>query len=142
MLVAAFDPGLTTGYALADFAERDDNPIVPFRLISAYPLDSPADVVRKANESWADIIVVEDFVGSGPRTREATHTLKLVGYLQYFNITHFTSKTILHQPQWRKGYVALAEQVLREHPLCQYNKHAADALAHIFAYHARNRAGP
>ena len=142
MLVAAFDPGLTTGYALADFAERDDNPIVPFRLLAAHPIESVSDVVGIAYQTGTGVLVVEDFVGAGMRTRDAIHTLKLVGFLQHLYTNSLTVQTVVHQPQWRKGYVALAEQVLREHPLCAYNKHAADALAHIFAYHARNRAGP
>lgn len=141
MLVAAFDPGLTTGYALADFAERDDNPIVPFRLLAACSLDTVEDVLWEADSTISDVRIVEDFVGAGMRTREAIHTLKLVGALQYWNLFE-RGRAVLHQPQWRKAYVDIAAQVLREHPLCSYNKHAADALAHIFAYHARHKAGP
>jgi len=137
MLVAAFDPGLTTGYALADFAERDDNPIVPFRLIAACALATPHEVVQWATAKKPGVLIVEDFVGAGPRTREAIHTLKLVGYLQYLYTNGMLTETVRHQPQWRKAYVALASQVLREHPTIAYNKHAADALAHIFAYQAR-----
>lgn len=142
MLVAAFDPGLTTGYALADFAERDGSDVVPFRLLRACAFEDIHAVLGAVEMDRHDVRVVEDFVGAGPRTREAIHTLKLVGALQYWNYTSLAVQTVMHQPQWRKGYVAAASDLLRQHPTLAYNKHAADALAHIFAYHARNKAGP
>ena len=138
MLVAAFDPGLTTGYALADFGGRDGSSVVPFRLLTAQVLTCVEEVIAQA-APFTDVLIVEDFVGAGQRTREAIHTLKLVGYLQYRYFLDPATRTVLHQPQWRKGYVAAASDLLRSHPTLTYNKHAADAVAHLFAFHARNR---
>lgn len=141
MLVVAFDPGLTTGYALADFGGRDGSNVVPFHLLEAGSTEYIGVTLNKALYYNPDVLIVEDFVGAGQRTREAIHTLKLVGALQFLEYTTDRWRTVVHQPQWRKGYVAAASDLLRSHPTIKYNKHAADAVAHLFAYHARTR-GP
>ena len=139
MLVAAFDPGLTTGYALADFGGRDGSNVVPFHLLDAGHTEYIGVTINRAWHFRPDVLIVEDFIGAGQRTREAILTLKLVGALQFLEYSSDAWKTVMHQPQWRKGYVAAASDLLRSHPTLTYNKHAADAVAHLFAYHARNR---
>ena len=130
MIVSAFDPGVTTGYALATFDERYDGNVVPFRLIDAKPVIMIEELHLLVDQE-DDVRIVEDFVGAGHRTPEAIHTLKLVGYLQH--TPNHAGIVVVQSPQRRKAFVSKAIELINDKGLAP-SKHAADALAHILYY--------
>ncbi len=130
MIVAAFDPGRTTGFAQAAFGKQGADGVRPLLSVSTKQL-SDVSAVRDQMllARMADIIIVEDFIGAGPRTSDAVFTLKLVGLLEY----GFPNTTVIMQnPQRRKPFVAMAREMLNAQ---HKDRHGADALAHIFAWH-------
>jgi hypothetical protein len=123
MLIFGIDPGVTTGLALYDdpsgvvFAEDTQ---APSRVYAAL-YDLHQDVPDKA-------VVVESYVGAGPRTQEAVYTIKVLGFVEFlcqsWGMTYFAQA-----PQQRKHQVANAERLLPDGP-----HHAKDALAHALAF--------
>lgn len=130
MFVAAFDPGRTTGYAQVAFGKQGADGVRPLLTVFTKQLAS-VDEVRDQMmlTRMADVIIVEDFIGSGPRTADAVFTLKLVGLLEY----GFPNTTVIMQnPQRRKPFVSIAREMLNAQ---HKDRHGADALAHILSWH-------
>lgn len=133
MFIAAYDPGLTTGYArvaINEPEERYGGNVVPFRVVDARPL-SFKEQIDDTLTRMDTVRIVEDFVGAGHRTVEAIHTLKLVGYLQH-RVNPF-GDVIMQSPQRRKAFVSKAVELMEEGGFTP-SRHAADALAHILYY--------
>lgn len=121
MRVVAIDPGLTIGVA-----EVTTNPL---RVVT-FATDDPIEVVTFLTGTY-DAVVVENFVGGGPRTKEAIHTLKVLGFVQYY--AQFLGLPVtLQQPQMRKHKVSEAKSLLKT-----ATPHEIDALAHALALVAR-----
>lgn len=133
MRVEAFDPGLTTGYAIAILGDHTTVPQIVS--LGAQTPTEVTDVVNHISYVPPDVRIVEQFVGAGHRTTEATTTLKLVGFLSLGAGIKSTSLTEIreHVPQWRKAFVAAATALCKEQGF-SYNKHAVDALAHILYF--------
>jgi hypothetical protein len=74
--ILAIDPGDTTGIALVD--------AVTGELVTGYEAYTTRQVVETVRLCWLRPVhvVIEDFIGAGPRTKEATHVLKLIGNIQ------------------------------------------------------------
>lgn len=128
MIVAAYDPGRITGYAQVALDRQGS-----IASLSVTAVDQFYDVawVRKqlaTDIAIADIIIVEDFIGAGPRTSDAIFTLKLVGYLQH---TVTDARLVMQNPQVRKAFVTQARELLEAR---HKDRHGADALAHILAF--------
>jgi hypothetical protein len=133
MYIAAYDPGLTTGYArvaINEPVERHGGDVVPFRIVSAMALMFKEQIDATLTQ-MDNVRIVEDFVGSGHRTVEAIHTLKLVGYLQ--NRPNPFGEIVMQTPQRRKAFVKVAAQLMEKGGF-PASRHAADALAHILYY--------
>ena len=131
MFIAAYDPGITTGYARVAVNERRDSNVAPFSIFRAEPLLLKPQIDQTLASYEDDVRIVEDFVGSGHRTPEAIHTLKLVGYLQHTPNPWGT--TVVQAPQRRKAFVSEAARLMEEGGFPE-SRHAADALAHILYY--------
>jgi hypothetical protein len=72
-------------------------------------------------------VVIESFPGGGPRTKEATHTLQVLGFIRYYAAL-LGLPVVMQTPQKRLAYVTKAKEMTSE------SRHAADALAHALAY--------
>jgi hypothetical protein len=72
------------------------------------------------------LVVVEDYVGGGPRDKDSIFTLKLIGSVvglcEWWNV-----ECVLHQPQQRKRRLEEAAKIMSS---SQYSVHEVDALAH------------
>ena len=75
-------------------------------------------------------VVIEDFVGAGPRDPNAILTIKYVGGFSMMS-KHLGYETIVRVPQMRRPFVGLAQS---GYGLTTREKHAADALAHVLSY--------
>ena len=72
-------------------------------------------------------LVVENFVGHGPRTKQAITTLKMLGFVEGLGLM-LGLNTVVQPPQWRKPFVERAGNMIgHEH-------HYTNALAHALAY--------
>jgi hypothetical protein len=126
MIVAAFDPGRVTGYARATIGDERVDGVYPLISFGAKQLNTWEHVHHNLfADEWVDIMIVEDFVGGGPRTTDAIHTLKLVGLIQY---GRRDIPVIVQPPQFRRAFVEEARQLLEAK---HKHRHGADALAHI-----------
>jgi hypothetical protein len=124
MWIVAFDPGETTGIAELD-TESGHVHAVQTRNVSE--IGAALNAARSRAESGENVLVlVENFVGGGYRTKAAIHTLKLLGLIEHF-CTLFGLRVFVQPPQFRKAYVSKAKAVVGD-------SHAADAYAHILYF--------
>lgn len=130
--VIGIDPGITTGLAvygakgaLASDAIRDNRAAIARWVWQHYSKYS------KLGETW---VVIEDFIGAGPRTGPAIYTLKLIGALEFFCDWH-KMRGQSQEPQRRKAYLKGAAKALQLSGV-KANKHQVDAMAHAMAFHA------
>ena len=128
MIIAAYDPGRTTGYA--QVAVDRQGSIASLSVDHVSQLQGVHAVLDQMarDQSDVDIVIIEDFIGAGPRTSDAIYTLKLVGLLEY-GFSH--PLVIMQNPQVRKAFVSQARELLEAR---HKERHGADALAHILAY--------
>lgn len=127
MFYIGIDPGLTTGLAVLDEdfgttnGMQSEDPIVIQTQVDR-------DIQEIYNLGGKATIIVEDYTGGGYRTREAIHTLKLVGFFYYTNL-YLDRRVVLRTNQQRlKGTSFVAGQDHIPSP------HAQDALKHCYAY--------
>lgn len=112
----AIDPGLTHGWArwnedMFHAAGQTTEPNVLFKMIENDKLT---------------VVVIEDFVGGGPRNQYAIHTLKMIGGFEWV-ARRLGIRVAIHGPIIRKPYMELAKQ--KGYPI-----HATDAIAHALAF--------
>jgi hypothetical protein len=124
MLILAVDPGLTTGVAVYD-AEHS-------QLLATLETKDPLKVgsLILGYELFNTTVVVENYVGAGPRTAEATHTLQVLGFVRWY-AAMLGLPVVVQAPQQRLPYVTRATE------LAPKTKHAAAALAHAIAFAAK-----
>ena len=72
-------------------------------------------------------VVIERFIGAGPRTSQSNETIKRIGFVQGY-CDMYSLKLVQQVPQQR--YPGLIDAV----SVVGKKTHSADALAHIFAY--------
>jgi len=124
--VVGIDPGRTIGVAYIDVtasalkvlhASQETHPPVVGRLLREWGGEAPE-------------VVVEDFVGAGPRNTASNHTLKVIGFIVWHcELLHLQVTQV--PPQSRLSAVTAAKQF-------KCGPHATDAMAHAIAY-ARRR---
>lgn len=134
MKLLGIDPGGTTGIAVATYNKRKRHASLTWydQLVgSAELLVDPtraAELFDKLNKESLDAVVIENFIGGGTRTRHSDYTMKLVGFFAGLCVG-LGVPWVLQVPQKRLSYLADARELLP-----QKDKHAQDALAHVFAY--------
>ena len=75
-------------------------------------------------------VVIEDFVGSGPRSKDITDTIKLLGFLEGLCKWKDIPYTVQH-PQKRMHMLDRAKST---DSFSTLGYHAIDALAHVLAH--------
>jgi len=108
MLVLGIDPGVTTGIALYDdesssvvYAKDVQSPVIVYEVLQTFLEETVTD---KA-------IIIESYVGAGPRTQEAVHTIKMVGFVEF--LCQSWGLTLFSQaPQQRKHQLATRRAVI------------------------------
>ncbi len=124
-LVIGIDPGLTTGFVVYDTILEE--------VIESKQTQDQMYVTNrlKAYRSQSVLaVIIEDFVGAGPRDPMAIHTIKTLGLHQ--GVSEWLGfVTIIRAPQSRRPFVELAKQAKG---MPAHNKHAADAMAHVYSY--------
>jgi hypothetical protein len=119
MNILAVDPGITTGIAF--ISETGE-------LLQAGTA-TYEETLDRVHAQQDCIIVVEDFIGAGPRTKEAIFVLKLIGGI--VAICHVDSlRCIIQAPQVRIPFVPEA----KDRAGLKVSKHAIDAYAHGLAF--------
>ena len=130
--VIGIDPGMTTGLAVYGRMGALETDYIR--------LNTPAIAkwVWQQHQRYSKLgrvlIVIEDFIGSGPRTRGAIYTLKLIGALTFFCDWHKLQGQA-QEPQRRKAYLKQAKKALGVRGL-KFNNHQMDAMAHAMSFYA------
>lgn len=125
--VLGIDPGETTGIGLVN----PEGKIIGTKEVYKDPLKI-AEVIMEVKEKFSPLqVVIEDFVGSGPRSRHGVYTIKLVGWLTNFCKWQKITGT-LHNPQRRYCMVSTARNVLKGSAFT-FSNHTMDASAHALA---------
>ena len=127
MKVLAIDPGISTGMAwVSDEGE----------LIASVVTDSKSHILQLLQEfAHSDYtVVIEDFVGAGPRTKEAIFVLKLIGFVTAVCLI-YEYPLHLQVPQQRLPLLSEAKQRAPKGAII----HAVDAYAHALAYQEKER---
>lgn len=129
MPVIAIDPGLTIGLASVEV----------FRSTLAIHVHQTADVLEAenwvANHAYLDsTILIEEYVGSGHLTKEAKHTVEVLGFFKHRFSWYQMNFPV---PQARKAHVSEAQHFITELGVTE-GPHNADALAHALAYLRKN----
>ena len=132
MIVAAVDPGLTTG--LASYETAYDLVLGTKETTDPVEVGWYLDWLRDTAEADGDdvVVVVENYLGAGPRTAEATHTLQVLGFVRWY-AAMLGLPVVVQAPQQRLAYVTRATE------LAPKLRHAGAALAHALAYAAKQK---
>ena len=124
MIIAAIDPGVTTGFAYIDTLSSSSDFISP----SSYHLTTFTDVndlIDCIKEIAPDLIVIEDFNTSGTLNRERKITIMVIGAV-LASQRWLDRPAILHVPQHRLAYLKQAREMFPKAII-----HSIDALAHL-----------
>ena len=123
--VIGIDPGKTSGVAFVDGCSGSVD------IITCGDYDTRdslyATIRHLVTVYHVDMVVIEDFIGSGPRTPAAILTLKLIGFLEGM-LTELDITHRLQPPQWRKPFLREAKEFEG------VPHHSRDALAHALFY--------
>ena len=136
MKILAIDPGLTIGYCYIDVNSKtgtinmlgvDEERVEDYKPFTSHPMN----LIRA---SVLDYLVVEDFVGAGPRTKEATGTLKMIGAFEMLaherGIPFKLQTNIMRKPCLKEGVTIFRALNEGRYP-CHHGK---DALAHALRF--------
>ena len=122
MSVCGIDPGRTTGLVHCSNSGK---------ILCAQAAREHKDIVEflRQLDSETTVVVMEDFLGSGPRSADAIFTIKLLGFVE--GCCHLMGlELIVQPPQWRKAFLDKAQMHFRVHK----ERHCKDALAHVYSY--------
>lgn len=122
--VLAIDPGKSIGVAYVSYLANEGKLEITTKTVFSFE-----DFFDYFKRIFPDVVVIEDFIGAGPRTKEAIMVLKLIGKIEGIC---FLLKTpvIIQNPQMRKPYLFKVQKHLKS----IVSKHEEDALAHALAY--------
>lgn len=120
--VMAIDPGITTGIAIVDLTGS---------IVGSCLNTSVIDVMGSIVSTKPDLVIIEDFVGAGPRSKESIFVLKLIGMVLG---VCFIEKIpyVVQVPQIRVPYVSVAKEMGEGR-----SRHIIDAYAHALAWLAK-----
>ena len=126
-IILGIDPGLTTG--VVKYSTLSEKVLGWSHLTT---LESCQDLPEQM--LWLNTgdfhVVIEDFIGSGPRSSDMTQTIKMVGFFEHLCEWKKIPYTMQH-PQKRLSSVGRAHEMEFPTPL---GSHAIAALAHVLTY--------
>lgn len=121
-MIISIDPGYTTGVAIVS----PGGELISSRL---FEKKDALDILYLIRTKQPSVIIIEDFVGSGPRTKEAIFVLKLIGSV--IGVSYLEPVAVILQvPQFRKPLVSEAEALAP----AGTSKHIIAAYAHALAW--------
>lgn len=127
----ALDPGLTTGFALIKFDPRTMD-LISLQVSQERKEDAkawgskPMDILISEKPNF---LVIEDFIGAGPRTKESNYVLKMIGAYEAMGSKLGAEVSVQANSMRRpflKGGVNFYRSLKGTNP-CHHGK---DALAH------------
>ena len=135
MIVAAFDPGKTTGYAVLDTTTQTVLEAGP--LVDLFNDEAEQDrLFSLLHELQPQVVVCENYLGSGPRNPDNQNAIQLIGFVKAAARSYLPGVTFrLQNPGSRKSWLKNASRALFGTET--YNKaqsHPIDALAHAIRY--------
>lgn len=123
----AFDPGNHCGIAWRNEDGTEDATMIYENLI----------LTMKFITDKPEVVVYEDFKAE-KIDEYGLYTVRLIGWIQAMCWYHKVP-CVCHTPQTRYPYIAQARSYLKRTRLSKgYTAHERDALAHLYAYEARN----
>lgn len=130
-LLISIDPGVTIGLVIAIMTPNKN--LLPLEVYDSRDLCkvlSSVDTV--VNSHGAEVVIVEDFVGGGFRSKETKQTIELLGFVKVYYGVVMEQKVVVQQPQFRKHCYNESCSILKERGYKVH--HAKDAFAHLIAY--------
>lgn len=127
MRILGVDPGRTTGVALGEF--NNEGELWRHREFEIMSLDKLVKFIQSINPTK---IVVEDFVGAGPRTKDSNNVHQLIGAVRGTAVI-LGIPCHVAVPQRRLPFLVPARKLLVKSGGKQ-SPHKEDALAHVLAY--------
>ena len=135
MNIIAIDPGYTNGLARVRIP---DDGTEPYWNATQLTNVHEAEIWVDDNTEWeTNILLVEDYVGSGHLSAEAKETVSRLGYFYYsFKNSSALISVETPVPQKRKCRVGIAKLLCEDRGI--KGPHSWDALAHVLAWMYRN----
>lgn len=127
--IIAVDPGSKThGFACIDISGATEQE--PYNVHDFWETEHMLDIANVIHGRKENIhmVIVENFVGNGPRDVHAVRTLKMLGFIEGF-CRYFDIPVTIQNPQMRRGFLTSAETIVGG------LYHYTDAMAHALAYH-------
>ena len=124
MLIFAIDPGLTNGYAWYDTVTEEfeaGQSTDPMQVVSWLKFYMPTAL-------GTPHFIVENYLSAGHLTKEAMHTIKLVGFFEFYIKAVWADSVVLAPPQRRLSGVGRAKTMAQAS--LTPGPHSWDALAH------------
>lgn len=123
IVILGIDPGVTTG--MVGYLPQKRK--VWFKGDYTDPLDIPRNIDRVISSGYEALIVIEDFIGMGPRDKSMVKTMKHLGLAEFYS-RHKGLRTEIQPPQVRKAFLDEARRI------AGHGHHYIDAMAHILAF--------
>lgn len=139
MLIYSLDPGITSGYAIADvewaYNEITQGPDFLINSVIESGEFKYSDTIKHLYKARpCDVIVIEDFVVRKSLIGDRLLTVRVIGAFEIF----FASKVVFQQPAEK---VRAPDAILKSNSLWSNSKHTRDALRHLLIYLYKQR-GP
>lgn len=147
MIVIAFDPGETTGYAAAE-VDFSGSGVPTFNLLEAteiktyYELDA---VFTRKIDLFGDVVIVEAFnlfpTKAKAQIGSTFPAAEMIGTIRYIMHMHHCEGQLVMQTPHQKERIT--DQMLRDHIMAHLHSspHVRDALRHIVFYALEKRYG-
>lgn len=122
MIVMGIDPGVTTGIVVFDASKKS--------ILSLQELKGDDAVLEELHNWPLDVVVLEDFLGSGMRNAAIVATIKQIGFVRGVVATLSRERpmtVVMQWPQRRLAFETRAKAIVK-------GKHVVSAMAHVLAY--------
>ncbi len=131
MFIVAVDPG-SRGHGFCYYDASKQKVVRYFE--TSHMLHIGATIDSLNSRGLVDVVVIEDFVGQGPRDPNAIMTLRMLGFIEGF--AHFLGiEVVIQAPQIRRPFLAQAGALVGA------GHHFTDATAHALAFAELRRRG-
>ena len=132
MQVVSIDPGVTTGYCVANHTIREVGVCVALK-----------EVYSLLTRTKPDIVIVEKYSRAQVLTKETTQTIKVIGIVELFVEQHTHTELVWQTPYERRALIKDAKTLVAQFSCAAAAKpHVTDAVAHWLAFKIKQRKKP
>ena len=138
MQVMCIDPGVTTGYCVAD--DKVIYEVGTCRSLKEVYYQLECVTKSFYADEPIDTIVIEKFSRGQTLTEEQEFTIKVVGVVELFVESNPNLTLVYQMPYERKTFVKDAKHHVERYPCKAFERpHITDAVAHWLAFRAKSK---